>query len=73
MSLKGKPQTLATLEDTSLQAVFGITREDAVRFDIDFYMLKTLKGPRLQEDNHILGSNFYLYCSTSDEVGAYDE
>ena len=64
---------LATLKDTSLQAILGITRNDAIHFDTEFYMLKTLKGSQQQEDNHILGSNFYLYCSTSDEVGAYDK
>ncbi|KAJ7361788.1 hypothetical protein OS493_014429 [Desmophyllum pertusum] len=53
VSLKGKPLTLETLEEESLKACCGMTRSDAIRFDIEFFILKTLKGPRLEEDQHI--------------------
>lgn len=71
MSIKGKPLTLETLEDESLKAICGMSRNEAIGFEIDFCILKTLKGPRLEQDQHIQGSSFYLYCNTFDGPEVY--
>ena len=59
--------TLQTLENVMLGHFLGLTREQAVdRYQ--FYILKTLRGPKLTMDSHITGKQFYFYWRAGVEM-----
>ena len=59
--------TLNVLEDAFLRHFLGLTREQAIGV-YDFYMLKTLRGPRLSKDSHISRKEFYFYWKAGFEM-----
>ena len=52
-----KTVCLKTVQDASPKARFGIMREPE-HFEIEVFMLKTLKGPRLEQNELINESSF---------------
>ena len=59
--------TLKTLENVTLGHFLGLTREQAVdRYQ--FYILKTLRGPKLTMDSHITGKQFNFHWKAGVEM-----
>ena len=59
--------TLKTLENVMLRHFLGLTREQAIDL-YQFYVLKTLRGPKLTMDSHITGKQFYFYWKAGAEM-----
>lgn len=63
ISLGDHSFTIASVEDILCQHFLDMPRE-AAQAAYDFHLLKTLRGPRLENDSHLSGTCFYFYWSS---------